>query len=330
MATTAFPVNPELTAIAIGYRNRDVDLIADRVLPRVTTAKRFNYRRYPAGEAYTLPSTRVGRKSDPTMVDFSGTDTPDECIDYALDDLNRLVGSVDLAGGGTPLGTVPRYAALLRACGLAEAITATTRVDYTPVSGAEDSASIYHFLDGTRQQGLGARGDFSIEMQARQTPRIRFDLQGLYVAPTAVALPVPTLTGFQAPLPVNQVNTPTCTLNGQAVVLRQFQYRHGNQITMRDMPGSRALRITGRQPTASVTIEAPDALSPNFFSSIGASVAFSIVHGTVGGNICTIDLAQAQLLNPRYSNEDNIAMLSFDLRPLPTSAGNDEFRLRLT
>lgn len=243
---------------------------------------------------------------------------------------NRLVGSVDLAGGGTPLGTVPRYAALLRACGLAEAITATTRVDYTPVSGAEDSASIYHFLDGTRQQGLGARGDFSIEMQARQTPRIRFDLQGLYVAPTAVALPVPTLTGFQAPLPVNQVNTPTCTLNGQAVVLRQFQYRHGNQITMRDMPGSRALRITGRQPTASVTIEAPDALSPNFFSSIGASVAFSIVHGTVGGNICTIDLAQAQLLNPRYSNEDNIAMLSFDLRPLPTSAGNDEFRLRLT
>ena len=34
MATTAFPVNPNLTAIAIGYRNRDVDLIADLVLPR--------------------------------------------------------------------------------------------------------------------------------------------------------------------------------------------------------------------------------------------------------------------------------------------------------
>lgn len=87
MATTAFPVNPELTAIAIGYRNRDTDLIADRVLPRIMTAKRFNYRRYPAGEAYTLPSTRVGRKSEPTMVDFSGTDVPDECIDYALDDM---------------------------------------------------------------------------------------------------------------------------------------------------------------------------------------------------------------------------------------------------
>ncbi|WP_439547858.1 phage tail tube protein [Falsiroseomonas sp.] len=243
---------------------------------------------------------------------------------------NRLVGSVDLAGGGTPLGTAPRYAALLRACGLAEAITATTRVDYTPVSGAEDSASIYHFLDGTRQQGLGARGDFSIEMQARQIPRIRFDLQGLYVAPTAVALPVPTLTGFQAPLPVSQANTPTCTLNGQNVVLRQFQYRHGNQIAMRDMPGSRALRITGRQPTASVTIEAPDGLTPNFFTSLGSLVAFSVTHGTVGGNICTIDLAQSRLLNPRYSNEDNIAMLSFDLRPEPSSAGNDEFRLRLT
>jgi hypothetical protein len=243
---------------------------------------------------------------------------------------NRLAGGVDLAGGGTPLGTVPRYGALLRACGLTETVVATTRVDYTPQTGAEDSASLYHFVDGTRQQGLGAVGDFTLEMAARQIPRLRFDMQGLYVAPTAVALPVPTLTGFQSPLPVSQANTPTATLNGQAVVLRSFSYTHGTQVSMRDLPGSRRLRITGRQPRASITIEAPDGLTPNFFTPIGTLVAVSIVHGTVGGNIVTVDLPQARLLNPRYSQEDNIAMLSFDLRPEPTLAGNDEFRLRLT
>lgn len=244
---------------------------------------------------------------------------------------NRLQGGVDLAGGGTPLGTVPRFGALLRACGLTETVVATTRVDYTPQTGAEDSASLYHFVDGTRQQGLGAVGDFTVELNARQIPRIRFDMQGLYVAPTAVALPAPTLTGFQTPLPVNQANTPVATLNGQNVVLRSFSYTHGNQISMRDLPNSRRLRITGRQPRASITIEAPDALAPNFFTSLGATVAFAVTHGTVAGNVAAISMPQARVLNPRYSQEDNILMLSFDLRPEPTIAtGNDELLLRFT
>jgi hypothetical protein len=243
---------------------------------------------------------------------------------------NRLQGGVDLAGGGTPLGTVPRFGALLRACAMAEVVTATTRVDYTPITGAEDSATLNHFVDGTRQQGLGAIGDFTVELNARQIPRIRFDLQALYVAPTAVVLPTPTLSAFQAPLAVSQANTPTATLNGQNVVLRSFQYTHGNQIAMRDMPGSRRLRITGRQPRASITIEAPDALTPNFFAPIGSLVPLTIVHGTTAGKIATVTLGQARLLNPRYSNEDNVLMLSFDLRPEPTAAGNDEMLLRFT
>ena len=38
-----FVINPELTAIAVGYQNQDIDLIADRVMPRVTTAERFTW-----------------------------------------------------------------------------------------------------------------------------------------------------------------------------------------------------------------------------------------------------------------------------------------------
>jgi len=88
MATTSFPVNPELSAIAIGFRNRDVDLIADQVLPRIQKGgKRFNYTRYSAVDAYTLPNTRVGRKGEPTQVDFGGVLVPGECVDWGLDDL---------------------------------------------------------------------------------------------------------------------------------------------------------------------------------------------------------------------------------------------------
>ncbi|WP_374355555.1 hypothetical protein [Chitinimonas sp.] len=88
MSTTAFPVNPELSAIAIGYKNRDVDLIADLVMPRIYKgAKKFAYTKYNQADAYTVPATRVGRKSEPTMVDFGGTLVQAECVDWGLDDI---------------------------------------------------------------------------------------------------------------------------------------------------------------------------------------------------------------------------------------------------
>lgn len=88
MATTSFPVNPELTAIAIGYKPRDVDLIADGVLPRVPKGgQKFSYTKYSAADAFTLPPTRVGRKSEPTVVDFGGTIATEECVDWGLDDI---------------------------------------------------------------------------------------------------------------------------------------------------------------------------------------------------------------------------------------------------
>lgn len=86
MSTTAFPVNPQLTAIAIAYRNPAAAMIADLVLPRRPTAKKFSYTKYSADQGYTIPDTRVGRKSEPTQVDFGGTAVPDETVDYGLDD----------------------------------------------------------------------------------------------------------------------------------------------------------------------------------------------------------------------------------------------------
>lgn len=87
MSTTAFPLNPELTAIAIAFRNPDSALIADMVLPRVPTPKKFTYSTYSVAQGYTVPDTKVGRKSEPNMVDFGGTLVTQECLDYGLDDL---------------------------------------------------------------------------------------------------------------------------------------------------------------------------------------------------------------------------------------------------
>lgn len=81
----AFPIQPELTAIAIAYKNRS--LIADQVLPRVPVGKQdFKYLKFNLADGFTLPDTKVGRKSAPNRVEFTATEITDSCVDYALDD----------------------------------------------------------------------------------------------------------------------------------------------------------------------------------------------------------------------------------------------------
>jgi hypothetical protein len=87
MSANAFPINPELTSIAMAYRNPAVALIADKVLPRVPVAKQFKYTVYSAEQGYTLPDTKVGRKSQPNEVEFFGTLVQGETLDWGLDDI---------------------------------------------------------------------------------------------------------------------------------------------------------------------------------------------------------------------------------------------------
>ena len=154
MSTTAFPVNPELSAIAIGYKNRDVDLIADQVLPRIYKGgKKFAYTKYNQADAYTVPSTRVGRKSEPTMVDFGGTLINDECVDWGLDDLvpndevQAWEASMRPASGG-PVSPLAKSTSLLT--GLIQ-LDREIRVANTVFAAGTYQGSLQSTLSGTSQ-----------------------------------------------------------------------------------------------------------------------------------------------------------------------------------
>lgn len=83
-----FVVNPVLTGIAIGYSNPDVSLIADQVMPRVEVGgESFKWLEYPLAEAFTVPSTRVGRKGRVPEVEFSATERDGSVETYGLQDV---------------------------------------------------------------------------------------------------------------------------------------------------------------------------------------------------------------------------------------------------
>jgi hypothetical protein len=235
-----------------------------------------------------------------------------------------LAFSVEMAGGGTA-DTPAVYGPLLRACGLAQAITASTKVEYTPISAAFESVSIYLHLDGHLHKILGCRGTATWEWAKNKYPRIKFNLLGLFVAVADASFPTPTYTAAQKPLLVSDVNTPTLTLHGTAVKVASLSVPLGVKAEYRELVNSTSIEVVDRQTTGQIVLEAVSVATKDWYGAVTAATlaALQIAHGTVTGNIVQLDAPKVQLKNPKPSGDQDFAMLTLDLVMTP-NAGNDE------
>jgi hypothetical protein len=104
MSTSPFPIDPVLTGIAMAYRNPASSYIADLVLPRMTPFEKeaFTYNKWTLAEGYTVPDTKVGRKSSPNEVEFTAARTPSQTADYGLDDILPVPDIANAAGTVDP------------------------------------------------------------------------------------------------------------------------------------------------------------------------------------------------------------------------------------
>lgn len=94
---TPFFVDPYLTSIAVGYRNGL--MIADSVLPRVpVTKEEFRWWKYEKADKFTLPDTRVGRKSKVHEVEFGASEETSKTEDFGLDDPIPMADIANAAG----------------------------------------------------------------------------------------------------------------------------------------------------------------------------------------------------------------------------------------
>lgn len=98
-----FPIQPEYTGISLAYRN--TRLIADEVSPRVRVgAREFKWFQMNRADRFTIPETLVGRKSEPTQVEFGGIEQPGFVKDRALDDVVPQEDIDSAYEGFDPLG----------------------------------------------------------------------------------------------------------------------------------------------------------------------------------------------------------------------------------
>ena len=240
----------------------------------------------------------------------------------------RVEFECELAGAGAA-GTVPRYGALLRACGFSQTVNAGVSVVYAPVSAAFESVTLYINQDGVLHELNGARGTVRLVLNALGIPVYRFSFTGIYVTVVDAAQGTPTFTGWQKPLPVNRVNTPTFTIHAFAGVMQSLELDLANQVVFRSLVGFEGVLLTDRQPAGSVSMEATTVAQKDWWTSIrnATTAAMEIIHGTTAGNIVEIDTPNLQIIEPSFADSDGIVMLNANLALIPGAAGNNEITI---
>lgn len=248
--------------------------------------------------------------------------------------------SVELGGSGTA-GTAPMWGRMLRAAGFAEAITAVTRVDYTPVSAALESASMYAYDSGVLKKCLGTRLNITaMRLLHAQRPEMDFDFMALDAGDTAVVTPATTLTAWKAPLPVNTTNSGQVSVGcvyAAGVLSGGVNYPTkgievtglGSSLEFQELLGGEAIDQFGRAAKARVTFDLTAAQEITFMTTMKAGTVQSIglLHGVAAGFKIINFFPSAQitaLKRDKGAAGKRLITCDFDLPPL---AGNDEWRL---
>ena len=245
----------------------------------------------------------------------------------------KISFKVEVKGSGAA-GTPPAFGPILRACGCAEVIVASTSVTYSRVSKNHGSATIYMNIGGILYKLLGARGTCTLRVTAQGIVYLEFDLTGLWVKPIDQAAPAVTLgTQLSAfPQVATSANTPTFTLAGTALVLRSLSLNFGNTVSPRFLIGSESVIIEKISEMMEFTVEAVPlaTLDPYLLAQQGTRSALSLVHGTGAGKVCTLSVPRTQLQRPS-GVENQQGIVEWPLRGVPIpNAGNDQFTLAFT
>lgn len=258
----------------------------------------------------------------------------------------QLVGSasvkcnftVELAGAGDA-ATAPAWGALLLACAMAEGLlTVPARVEYTPVSTALKTATIYYYDDGVLHKLLGAMGNCSLSAKVGERPSLKFEFVGLDGGITAAANAVPVLTAWKTPVAMTMANVTDIAIGaayaagaltgGTVYPSTGLELMLGNAVNFTPLLSSERVDITNREVTGSIEIELTAAQEVAFMALVKANAlqSLGLVIGTVTGHQLIVHTPAVQLINPKKVDLNGTRMIGYDLRAVPVS-GNDELRL---
>lgn len=248
----------------------------------------------------------------------------------------RAEFTCEVFSGGS-LGVAPAYGKLLRACAMAETITPTTLVEYTPVSESLTTITLKYSADGVIHTLLGCMGNVNFTMTEGERPTMRFSFVGIDGGPAAASAPTPVYTAWRTPQVVTAENSGRLTIGGTyaaGAVTGGTEYcsrgltfdvaNDAKYIAM--LCAGNGPDITDRKPTGSFELELTAAQEVTLRGDINANTkrTIGLLHGSSVGNRVGLFMANAMLTSPTYQDFEGrlLVGVTFNAEPI---TGNDEF-----
>jgi hypothetical protein len=231
---------------------------------------------------------------------------------------------VELQSSGT-LGTAPAMGPILRACGLAETISAGVSVAYTPVSASFEAVSFYYFSGNNKAAFVGGRGDAQLVYERNKKAKAHFKLWGLFSSQGNASQPTPTLTAWKRALYCTKANT-TYSVDSAAVVANTLTFSLGNQCKYLERMGRQEITIDDRKPAFQTTIEDVNISTKDWRGLVNSSTSAALSHqlGATDGSIVLLTAGACQL-QPLADDKDGVdTMLNMNWNVL---RGSPDFTL---
>ena len=248
---------------------------------------------------------------------------------------------VEFQSSGTA-GTAAAWGPLVRACGYAETVTASARVEYNPISTSFESVTIYYHDDGVLHKMLMARGTFTLDMGIGNRPVFKFKFIGLDGGISATANPTETLSAWKTPLVITDTFTGDITLGavtyttgtlagGTTYPSRGMTFDAAVKATYIPLLGGESVDITDRQEAGHFDLDLTAANEVSFMATVkgNSTQGFGFTHGTAAGLTMKLYAPAVQLFNPTKQDQNGRRLIGYDARFVPTTtgSGNDQFRL---
>ncbi len=195
--------------------------------------------------------------------------------------LKQVTFDVELKGSGAA-GTAPEIGVLLRACGMAQTIVASTSVTYRPASTAHGSATIMYYSDGIRHVLTGCRGTVSFSLEAGSFGKASFTLTGHEATPTDVSLVTPT---YDTTVPPPLINVPF-SIGSYSAVITTLSVDLSNTIatpsSISAANGYGEILITARDVNGSFNPDQVTVATKNYIGEWKAGTNGALTTGVIG------------------------------------------------
>lgn len=297
----------------------------------------------PTGAANAMAVSNV--KITPLNAQFVGRDLLRNYFgisEQLISSYNKLISfDVEAVGSGTA-GTAPAWGPLMRACGFAETLVATERVEYKPVTNGQESCSIYAYDAGILHKFVYCKGGPQITLGLGGIPKISYSFVAIDAGDTAATPAGVSFTGFKVPEVVQDALTGDLILGGTYTPTpgvpgitggtvypsKGIEIDTGIKPEFINLLGGQSVDITDRQVKGKVTVDATVAQEIAFYTAVKGTTLQSVglIHGSVVGRRFGVFGANVQLVDPAKAEMQGKRLIDLGLNFIPGS-GNDELTI---